>query len=481
MEYHDGLDLATFATRICPMLRLIDSHSVRDCSRTSRRDFLQIGLAGLGGLALPAALATQAQASGDLRFLRKKSVILLFLCGGATQIETFDPKMSAPAEFRSVTGAIPTRVPGLEFGSTYEQLADRADRLAVVRSFAPHGISDHAQAIKHVLTSGHSEGNSIGSRYARFRGATTSTGIPSYSALIEENEVDEQYVEDRDRMKIGSAPGTLGKAFAPFTPVGGGELLDNMELQLPLERLNDRRSLLQELDALRRGLDQAEAIRGADLAQAQAFDVMLGGDVRQALDLSQEDPRLVERYDTSMFEVGWTRKMKSSLGERLLLARRLCQAGCGFVTVGFAGWDNHANGNHPNIEGGMKLLGRPLDKAVSAFLDDLKEQGLSDDILLVITSEFGRTPKLDRNGGRDHWPGLCPLVFAGGGLSMGQVIGESTARAEEPKSERLGYEHLLGVIWHTLFDVGQLRLKRDLPRELLAELEQVKSIDPLGL
>src|SRR5690606_129065 len=121
----------------------------------------------------------------------------------------------------------------------------------------------------------------------------------------------------------------------------------------------------------------------------------------------------------------------------LLMARRLCQAGCGFVTVGSAGWDNHANKIHPDVKDGMELLGRPLDHAVCAFLDDLERLGMSDDVLLVITSEFGRTPKLQPNGGRDHWPGIDTLVFAGGGLKMGQVIGESTSRAEEPKTDRI--------------------------------------------
>jgi uncharacterized protein (DUF1501 family) len=458
------------------MLLLTDTHAARDCGPTSRRDFLRLGLAGVSGLAWPANLATRAFAAGEKSILRKKSVILLFLGGGASHIETFDPKMSAPGEFRSCTGSIQTKVPGLEFGSTYEGLAERADRLAVVRSFAPHGIADHAMAIKHVLTSGDRDGTSIGSRYARFRGRDSKLLLPTYAALIQQDEVDSQYIEDRDRLNIGSGPGSLGRGFAPFTPIGGSELTDNLQLKLPLERLNDRRALLADLDQFRRDVDRAESIRGVDTSQRQAFEAILGDDMRQALDLTREDPRLVERYDTSMFQVGWTTKSKSTLGQRLLLARRLCQAGCGFVTVGFAGWDNHANHLHPNVFHGMNLLGRPLDKAVSAFLDDVQEQGLQDDILLVITSEFGRTPKLQANGGRDHWPGLCPLVLSGGGMKLGQVVGESTAHAEEPKSEHLGYEHFLSVIWNTLFDVGQLRLKPDLPRDLLAELERLEPV-----
>lgn len=462
------------------MLNIVDRAANRDCGGVSRRDFLRIGALGVGGLTLPQWLAAQADAATAPAAFKNKSVILLFLCGGASHIETFDPKPAAPSDFRSVTGAISTRLPGVLFGGTFEGLAERADRLAVVHSFAPHQISDHARAIKHVLTSGDRDDSSIGSRFARLRGTNDpATGTPSYCTLIEPGEVDSQYLEDRDRMRVGSEPGGLGRGFAPFAPGVGSEMIDSMNLQLPLERLQERRSLLQSLDSMRRSIDNSGSMAALDKFDRQAVEVILGGHVRQALDLSKEDPRIVERYDTSRFQVGWTAKRPSTLGRRLLLARRLCQAGCGFVTVGMAGWDNHANGLHPNVFHGMHLLGRPLDHAVSAFLDDVQAQGLSDDILLVITSEFGRTPKIGNNGGRDHWPGLDLLVFAGGGLAMGQVIGESTAASEEPKSEPIGYSGLLGTLWHTLFDVGQLRLQRGPPRNLLAELEQAQPIREL--
>lgn len=462
------------------MFHLSDQHCQHDCSGASRRDFLRIGALGIGGWTLPQLLAARASAGPGSDPFRGKSLVLLFLSGGVSQHETFDPKNAAPAEYRCTTGTIPTAIPGVEFGSVYEGLAQRADRLAIVRSFAPHGIADHAKAIKHVLTSGTEDGTSIGSRFARFRGPShPRTGMPTYATLIEEGETDEQYLEDRDRMRVGSRPGGLGLAYAPFTPGNGGEISDSMNLSLPIARLNERRELLASFDRFRQQADQNSVMDGMSSFERQAFEVILGGSVRQALDLSREDPRLVAKYDTSGFRVGWTRKRASTLGQRLLMARRLCQAGCGFVTVGSAGWDNHANGKHPNVRDGMKLLGRPLDKAVSAFLDDVEEQGLSNDILLVITSEFGRTPKLDKNGGRDHWPGLDTLVFAGGGLRMGQVIGESTSKAEEPKSEPIGYDGLLGTLWHTLFDVGQLRLRPNLPRELLTEIEQVAPIRQL--
>jgi uncharacterized protein (DUF1501 family) len=169
----------------------------------------------------------------------------------------------------------------------------------------------------------------------------------------------------------------------------------------------------------------------------------------------------------------------STLGHQLLLARRLCEAGCGFVTVQSAGWDNHADGNNPNIYDGMNMLGPPLDKAVSAFLDDVEERGLSDRILLVITGDFGRTPTINKNGGRDHWSNLCTLAFAGGGLRTGQVVGKSARKNDIPASAPVTTTNLMATIMHTLFDVGTLRVVRGLPAKLARLVETAEPIREL--
>ena len=161
------------------------------------------------------------------------------------------------------------------------------------------------------------------------------------------------------------------------------------------------------------------------------------------------------------------------------MARRLCEAGCGFVTVGSAGWDNHGNGKHPGVFEGMHLLGTPLDRAVSAFLEDVESRGLSEKILLVITGEFGRTTKIQAKGGRDHWPGLCTLAFAGGGLQMGQTIGRSTRTADLPATEPIRLENLFATIIHAMFEVGQLRLEQSVQRDLLRVIENTRPIEPL--
>lgn len=464
------------------MLRISSQFGEKDCGLASRRDFLRVGALGLGGLALPQLFAAEARAkAAGKSVLKDRSVIFLFLCGGASQIETFDPKMNAPAECRSQTGEVRTSLPGITFGASFPKLARLADQLAVVRSYQPgHDDADHARAIKKTFQLNHPMEASLGAMTARIGGSAWSRdGFPHFASLIE-SEVDSQYREDEERMKKSDSPGRLGAAFAPFTPAGDGQINKDMTLNVPLERLADRRELLHSLDRLSRAADASGAMAALDEYEQRAVDMILGGRVRAAMDLASEDPRTVERYDTSQFLTGHLTKSPSTLGKRLLLARRLCEAGSRFVTVGMAGWDTHGNDKHPGVKDGHNLLGAPLDHAVAAFLEDVRARGLSEKILLVITSEFGRTPKVERRGGgRDHWPGLCPLAFAGGGLRMGQVIGRSTAKAEEPATEPVRMDNLLGTILHTMFDMGEVRVQRGRPRELLALTDNARPIPEL--
>ena len=208
----------------------------------------------------------------------------------------------------------------------------------------------------------------------------------------------------------------------------------------------------------------------ADRFQQQAFDVISRG-VAEAFDLRREDPRVIARYDTSGIVSNaslqrWydMRRASNLLGKQMLLARRLCEAGCGFVTVSDCGWDMHANENSPRNMGLLPHMTLQVDHAVSAFLEDVHARGLQDKILLVITGEMGRTPRLNNNGGRDHHANLTTLAFAGGGLRMGQVIGRSDRIASSPATERYGPPHLMATIMHTLLDVGEVRVQRELGR-----------------
>ncbi|MBM3834314.1 MAG: DUF1501 domain-containing protein [Verrucomicrobia bacterium] len=461
------------------MLTLLTDHRSRDCAGLTRRDFIRIGTLGCGMLALPAFLAARANAAATRQydFAKDKSVVLLFLAGGASHIETFDPHMDAPSEIRSVTGEVRTRLTGVTFGGTFPRLAKLAHRMAVVRSFS-HSITDHAKAIQHVLTAGHGAQISMGSIFAKLRGTTHErSGLPAYAALTSP-EVDPQYRTERERVLRGSSGGLLGPSFSPFDPDGGAPAIKNMQLNIARSQFEDRRALLAALDQLNRRIDATGAIAGMDQYTQQAYDVILRG-AGSAFDLSGEDPKLVERYDTSQFQVGKKLFRPSTLGRQMLLARRLCEAGCGFVTVQNAGWDMHADVNNPGMAAGMEMLGPPLDRAVSAFLEDVEARGLSDKILLVITGDFGRTPKINARGGRDHWANLGTLAFAGGGLRMGQVIGQSSRKADEPDSDPITPLNLMATIMHTLFDVGKLRVQRGVPGELLSFVESAPPIAAL--
>jgi Protein of unknown function (DUF1501) len=441
--------------------------------RCHRRAFLQIGSLALGGLSLSGLLAARGRAAEALPVLKDRSVIFLFLHGGPSQVETFDPKMTAADGVRSATGEVATRLPGITFGGSFPRLAALADRLAVVRSYVP-GDANHD--IKPVVGRD-TAGASLGSVYARVAGVNhPRTGIPTNVVLYP------QAVDATTRpttMNFGKfgATGPFGNAYAPFDPSSGGDVQKDMRLSVPLDRLEDRRHLLAELDRVKWTLADARALEEMGRTREQAFGTILGG-VADAFDLTREHPGVVARYDTAPLvrPENIDKKWKNydnyvdnakSLGKLLLLARRLCERGCGFVTIttNFV-WDMHSDVNNAGVAEGMRYMGLPLDHALSAFLEDVEARGLGDKILLVACGEMGRTPKINKNGGRDHWGNLGPLLLAGGGLRMGQVIGQSNRDAGEPQSDPVRIPNLLATILHTLFEVGEVRLIPGLPREI---------------
>ncbi|MDA1012818.1 MAG: DUF1501 domain-containing protein [Planctomycetota bacterium] len=405
------------------MLTLKAQRRARDCDGKTRRDFLKIGGLGVGSLGLPGLLAAREQAAKSGLPTKNTSVVWLWLSGGPTHVETFDPKMSAPVEYRSVTGEAKTVLPGVSLGGNFQGMAKVADKMAFVRSFA-HNDSGHGSGTHYVMT-GYSNRNldngglptrpSIGSIASRIRGANNQvTGMPTY-------------------VRLGSissdGPAFLGKAFAPFG--SNAEAKQNMTLRTEVERIGDRRSLLNDFDRFKRASDASGLMDGLDAFEKQAFNLVLG-QAPKAFDLSQEDPRVVARYG-------------SGLGSQMLTARRLCEAGCGFVTLNYGGWDMHGQ-----IEKAMNSRGPVVDQAVSAFVEDIYQRGLDQNILLVVTGEFGRTPKINRNAGRDHWGPLCTLALAGGGLKMGQTVGESDAKAYRPASKTIKPQDLMATVFDVL-------------------------------
>jgi hypothetical protein len=411
------------------MLNLWGTTTRKECSGISRRDFLKVGTLGATGLTLTDLLRMRTHAADAGQPTRDTSVIWLWLGGGPTHVETFDPKMSAPAEFRSMVGSVQTCVPGLHIGGLFPQMARMADKMAFVRSFA-HGNSGHAGGTHFVMTGvDHPPADagqppirpSLGSITARVRGANSPSGIPTYVRISG---------------LYADGPNWLGSAYAPFDT--SGQARNNINLNQPLDRVNDRRALLRQFDNVNRSIDRSGVMAGLDAFDQQATDLLLSR-ARDAFDLEREEPRTRERYAHGT----------AGLGTNLLLARRLCEAGAGFVTLNYAnssqGWDMH-NDMLPQLRQACP----PMDRAIAVFLQDLEQCGLSDKILLVITGEFGRTPRINGSAGRDHWGPLCTLALAGGGLRMGQAIGDSSERAEVPRTTPIQPKDLMATIFHVL-------------------------------
>ena len=442
--------------------------------RGSRRGFLRLGgtmAIAASGLSLAHLSALHLQAQSTPSLLTGKSVIFLFLHGGPSQFETFDPKMDRPEGIRSATGELATALPGITFGTSFPGLAARANRLNIVRSFAP-GDADHN--LKPLVGRDSFQANP-GAVLARVAGANHPlTGIPT-NVLLQPRAVDADTQPGTTAFGRFNSTGSLPSACAPFEPTVGS--LGELQVGIPRTQLDDRRLLLAQIERQLRSVEHSTGAEASgDPLREQAFR-LLTGSLSDAFDLSKEDPRLLDRYDTAplvrpdAIDRKWNNYNNyvdnaKSLGKLLLLARRLCERGAGFVTVttNFV-WDMHADVNNATMTEGMRYMGPPLDHALSAFLDDLHARGLNEKILLVACGEMGRTPRINGNGGRDHWGPLGPLLLAGGGLPVGQVIGKSNKDGAEPQSEPITPKHLMATIMHTLFDVPQLRLAVNLPRE----------------
>jgi len=256
----------------------------------------------------------------------------------------------------------------------------------------------------------------MGAILARHRGANNpTTGLPTYVRM---------------GGILGDGPAWLGSAYAPFDTTGNAR--NNMDLRIAMNRLGDRRSLLRSFDRIDRGMDRSGLMSGLDSFERQAFE-LLQSRARETFDVSREDPRTRDLYGNS------------SLGRQMLLARRLCESGVGFVTLHHGGWDMHGN-----IAQSMRTTAPMVDHAVAAFVQDVHQRGLERDILLVITGEFGRTPRINGGAGRDHWAPLSTLALAGGGLRMGQVVGESSSRAEVPRTTPITPQDLMATVFRVL-------------------------------
>jgi len=397
----------------------------------TRRDFLRVGTLGLGGLTLPKLLRARAADATAGRTVKDTAVVWLFLSGGPSHIDTYDPKPDAPAEFRGLFRPIKTRVPGLDVCELLPAQARVMDKMSLVRTFS-HADGNHGSAVHWVGTGVLFPPADLGEpQIAPFPGSVAAkvcgnhsrTGMPPYVAL--------------SRMPTSDGPAHLGVGCAPLEASGPGRKDLALHPATDAARLRDRRELLKTFDAARRSVDVRAQGGDLDPLDEQAFRVILGNGARDAFDLRRESQRVVERYGPG-------------LGEQLLVARRLCEAGAAFVTVEWAagrryGWDNH-RGVFDFLRTNLPIL----DRAVAAFVDDVAQRGLAERVLLVVLGEMGRTPRVNANAGRDHWPQVMFVLLAGGGLKMGQVIGRSSSKGEFAQDHRFIAGDLLATLYHVL-------------------------------
>jgi hypothetical protein len=398
----------------------------------TRRQFLRAG--ALGALSLADVLRLQAAAPpGSPR----RSVIYVVLDGGPSHLDMWDPKPDSPAEYRGPFRPIPTRLPGVRFSELMPLQAARMDRLSLIRGMKSVENDHFLSEVYTGLPRTAGKRPAFGSLVSRLRGGDSP--LPAYVSL------DRETVEQFEYEK----PHYAGANHAPFRPFGDG--LDNLRAVKDLGRLRDRRSLLAAFDGLRRDLDQKDGFHGLDQFTAQAMDILTSPKVREAFDLSREPTKVVERYGSGKvlhqtvktIEYPWS-------GKPFLLARRLVEAGVRVVTLKAGSWDHHS-GPEADIFLALRRMVPLLDQALCALIDDLRDRGLADDVLVVCLGEFGRTPKITPLGpGREHWADAGCVVLAGGGLMTGRVVGETDGKGERDRGRPVSFQNLFATIYRTL-------------------------------
>ncbi len=428
------------------MLRVNLSETGRYCDGVKRRSFLQLGMAGMASVGLPAILRAK-EAAAETTGTKKTSVILFWLDGGPSHLDLYDLKPQAPLEYRGMWNPIPTNAPGMEISELFPLQAKCADKFSLIRSLH-HDNGDHFTAGHYILTGrGGVNGSDTAQRSPFIGAAVTSVtgarkgGMPPHVAI--------PYA-----MSIGLRPGYFGAKYVglghnPFEtdvdPNADGQQVRNLQLphELSMDRLNSRVALLKDFDRLRRDVDQRGVFEALDRFEQSALNLVTGDAARKAFDLSSESPEMRARYGRHQW------------GQSALLARRLVEAGTTFVTIHLGGWDHHWN-----LKQGMEDYLPRVDQSVSALFTDLAERGMSDDVLVMLCGEFSRTPRMNDGGnggapmsmgtpGRDHWGNAMFCLMGGGGVKGGRVVGSTGARGEEVKDRPVRPSD----IHHTMFNV----------------------------
>lgn len=403
---------------------------IRTCQGLSRREFLRVGSAGWAGLSL-ASLLRAEEDPGARTGAKAQACIFIYLAGGPSHHETFDPKPNAPSRIRGPWGAIPTRVPGVQFGEMLPQLAQQADKFALLRAL------HHTNGLHNpwpMLTGNMQQRTTLGAAVT-FLKRKSETELPAFVNL---------------GPKLSIRSGDLGGGYEPLEipdPTQSQRSLQEFALAQGIDpdRLEDRESLLRQIDDLRRLIDSGAAVRAQDKMHQRALSMLASSRVRDAFDLARESEPRRDRFGANSF------------GQSCLLARRLIEAGTRFVQVnwynredGFAvGWDVHGDDQTGLVRMEQQLCPR-FDQGMSALLEDLHERGMLESTLVIATGEFGRTPRISRLGGRDHWPYCFSALVAGGGVPGGRIVGASDAHGAYPADRPAGPADFAATVFRLL-------------------------------
>lgn len=411
--------------------------SARFCDGFSRRTLLRAGALAMGGLSLPQLLQAEAAAGRKSH----KSVIMVFLSGGPPHQDMVDLKPEAPADIRGEFRPIDTCVPGIQICELLPLLAQRMDRLAVIRSL----VGSEGRHASFQCMTGHSVLNqppggwpSLGSAVSKLEGATESGILPFLSLS--------------PRMRTSTwadpgQPGFAGQAHAPFCPNADPAQISLNGLSL--DNLRNRRALLEGIDRLQREAYESGALEGLAQNYQDAFGLLTSNKLLDALDLEQEDPRVRDAYGRGAPENAGYGDAGPLMNDYLLAARRLVEAGVRVVTLAYGRWDWHGRPHGTNFENARDHL-PVFDQGISTLLDDLRDRGLDEDVSVVVWGEFGRTPVINMNGGRDHWPQVACALLSGGGMRGGQLIGATNKLGEYPTERPVHFQEVFATLYHCL-------------------------------
>ena len=404
------------------------------CDGISRRGFLKIGALGFAGLGINQADLLRADAANGQN-TNHKSVINIFLGGGPPHQDMWEIKTEAPKGIRGPFQPIATNVPGIQIGECFPKIAQVMDKSVVMRAVV--GCEGRHNSFQCMTGFRHAELRSMGGHPAlgsvlhKLYGSVDKS-VPPYIGM-----------KTAGVWRDPGTPGFLGRTYSPFIPDGAG--LANMKLNgVTTDRLDDRKSLLKSIDRLRRDVDASGQLDAIDTYEQQALDVLTSSKLVHALDLSNEDPEIRARYGTGKpYEYQYDGAATNN--ELILIARRLVEVGARCVTLTYGRWDSHGNN-----EGLVRHHGVRLDQAVAALVTDLDERGMLDDVTVLVWGEFGRTPRINKTAGRDHWPQVSCAYMAGGGIRGGQAIGSTNRLGERAQTRPVHVQEIFGTLYKNL-------------------------------